>query len=98
MPAAYDGLVQSWGGERVWCNPPYGRGLIEPWVDKALRQEAEFAVLLLPSRTDTGWFQKLYNYGAEIAFLSKRVRFVPPPGIKASSPTEASILVTVRGR
>ena len=20
-----DGLVQSWKGERVWCNPPYGR-------------------------------------------------------------------------
>jgi len=29
-----DGLAQSWDGERVFCNPPYGRGL-KHWVKKA---------------------------------------------------------------
>lgn len=29
-----DGLGQSWGGERCWMNPPYGRE-IGPWVEKA---------------------------------------------------------------
>jgi hypothetical protein len=97
VPLALDGLAQDWTGERVWCNPPYGRGLIEPWVEKALEGYAEVVVLLLPSRTDTAWFQKLNAHPwVEIDFLPKRVRFVPPPGVKASSPTEASILVVVR--
>lgn len=29
-----DGLAQSWRGERVYCNPPYGRD-IGKWVEKA---------------------------------------------------------------
>lgn len=29
-----DGLAQSWSGERVFCNPPYGRD-INKWVEKA---------------------------------------------------------------
>lgn len=91
-----DGLRQDWTGERVWCNPPYGRGLIEPWVYKALSHQAALTVLLLPSRTDTAWFQWLLRAGTEIEFLPKRIRFVPPPDVKASSPTEASILVVVR--
>lgn len=28
-----DGLAQSWRGERVYCNPPYGRD-IGKWVEK----------------------------------------------------------------
>ena len=52
-----DGLRQPWDGERVFCNPPYGRG-IGDWVKKA-REAAErnaLVVLLLPARTDTRWF------------------------------------------
>ena len=29
-----DGLLQSWDGERVFCNPPYGR-VLKNWVRKA---------------------------------------------------------------
>lgn len=35
--AADDGLKQSWGGESVFCNPPYGRQ-IGRWVEKAARE------------------------------------------------------------
>lgn len=28
-----NGLIQSWEGERVFCNPPYGR-VIGDWVNK----------------------------------------------------------------
>lgn len=92
-----DGLAQDWSHERVWCNPPYGKGLIEPWITKAITTKFARrcgAMLLLPSRTDTVWFQRLLKDYA-IQFLPKRVRFVPPTGIQASSPTEASILVKV---
>lgn len=28
-----DGLLQDWGGHRVFCNPPYGKA-ISAWVEK----------------------------------------------------------------
>ena len=30
-----DGLMQDWSGERVFMNPPYGRGLTGKWIKKA---------------------------------------------------------------
>lgn len=30
---AQDGLKQDWSGETVWCNPPYGRDVVD-WVRK----------------------------------------------------------------
>jgi len=56
-----DGLVQPWDG-RVWCNPPYGRGLIEPWVSRAANESwdghAPIVVCLLPAWTDRRWFHE----------------------------------------
>lgn len=34
-----DGLAQSWRGEVVFCNPPYGRDL-HKWVEKAYAETA----------------------------------------------------------
>ena len=34
--AENDGLTQDWSGERVFCNPPYGRKISE-WVENAGR-------------------------------------------------------------
>ena len=92
-----NGLAQDWTGERVWCNPPYGKGLIAPWVDKALRREAELVVMLLPSRTEMAWFHRLYEE-AELEFLAHRINFVPPPGVEAPGNFERSFLAIVKGR
>ena len=71
-----DALVQSWEGERVWCNPPYGRESIK-FVEKACEKDAEVAVLLLPARTDTRmWQRNVFPNADEIVFLRGRVRFV----------------------
>ena len=43
------------GGQRVYCNPPYGRGVAD-WLRKA--REAKLAVFLLPARTDTKWWHE----------------------------------------
>ena len=32
-----NGLLQDWGGRRVFCNPPYGRA-IAAWVKKCLAE------------------------------------------------------------
>lgn len=96
-PEACDGLAQSWAGERVWCNPPYGKGLIAPWVTKALRRDAELVVMLLPSRTEMPWFHRLWKE-AELVFLPHRANFVAPPGrdYKKSTNFERSFLAVIR--
>ena len=71
-----DGLKQNWGSDTVWCNPPYGRG-IENWILKCAAHSVGggTAVMLIPSRTDNGWFHD-YIYGkAEIRFVRGRLKF-----------------------
>lgn len=71
-----DGLAQSWAGHRVFCNPPYGRR-IGAWVAKAALEAATgdaLVAMLLPSRTDTKWFQK-YCVGRVVIFLEGRLKF-----------------------
>ena len=72
-----DGLLQPWTGERVFCNPPYGRK-IGDWAKKACEEAQNpdtIVVMLLPARTDTRWFHR-YIYGkAEIRFLKGRLKF-----------------------
>ena len=69
-----DGLAQSWRGERVFCNPPYGR-VIGKWVKKCAESDADVVVMLIPARTDTRWFHD-YIYGsAEIRFIRGRLKF-----------------------
>lgn len=55
-----DGLNKDWTDWRVFCNPPYDASL-KDWVSKALRYEAEVAVMLLPPSVDTKWFHKLWD-------------------------------------
>lgn len=67
------GLFTSWRGKRVYCNPPYGRG-VEKWLERGL--EAAVAVFLLPARTDTKWFHDIVLPKAkEIRFVRGRIKF-----------------------
>lgn len=82
-----DGLHGSWGGRRVFCNPPYGRW-VERWLAKA--REAELAVYLLPSRTDTRWWHDHAMRADEIRFLRGRLTF---RGATAPAPFPSVVLV-----
>lgn len=68
-----DGLSKSWDGERVFCNPPYGRQ-VGRWVKKAAESNA-ITVMLLPARTDTAWFHDYIYRHAEIRFIKGRIKF-----------------------
>lgn len=70
-----DGLSQSWGGQVVFCNPPYGRELPK-WVKKCYDESRHATVvMLIPARTDTSYFHD-YIYGkAEIRFIRGRLKF-----------------------
>lgn len=88
-----DGLKQDWGGEIIWCNPPYGRE-IGKWVKKCSEYEGE-SVMLLPARTDTRWFHD-YIYGkSEIRFIRGRLKF---GGSKNSAPFPSMVVVFNKGK
>lgn len=65
-------LFAEWRGKRVFCNPPYGD--VTKWLLRG--READLAVFLIPSRTDTRWFHNLVlPYAAEIRFIKGRLKF-----------------------
>lgn len=70
-----DGLKQDWGGEVIWCNPPYGREIGE-WIQKCAEHRG-VAVMLIPARTDTRWWHSYIdkNPDAHIYFIKGRLKF-----------------------
>lgn len=66
-------LFSNWGGQRVFCNPPYGPG-IRPFLERAC--DADVAVFLLPARTDVSWFHDIVlPFAKEIRFIRGRLYF-----------------------
>ena len=80
-----DGLLQDWGQERVFMNPPYGRE-IYAWTRKA-RESAERGALvvgLLPASTDLAWWHEDVDGHAEVRYIRGRVRFLTDGPYRAS--------------
>lgn len=75
-------LTMSWQNERVFCNPPYSRGLVKQFVEKAYAETIRIfdpcilAVLLVPTRTEQEWFHNIAKPFGEIRFLRGRVQFI----------------------
>ena len=90
-----DGLLQDWGGEIVFCNPPYGKA-IKDWVRKAYIEGCKpntTVVMLIPARTDTIYFHKYIYHKAEIRFIKGRLKF----GNSKNSAPFPSMVVVYRG-
>ena len=84
------------GGNRVFCNPPYGRELPK-WVKKCYEESLKgtLVVMLIPARTDTRWFHD-YIYGkAEIRFIKGRLKF---GNAKQSAPFPSMVVVYGKDR
>jgi len=87
-----NGLLQSWAGHSVFCNPPYGRE-IGKWVEKAYRTNEEhgnLVVMLLPARTDTKWFHEYIYHKAEVRFIRGRLKF---SGAKFNAPFPCMVVI-----
>lgn len=91
-----DGLAQDWSGERVFCNPPYGRQ-VGNWVKKCFSEvyggKCNCAVMLLFAKTDTKWFHNYIYNKAEIRFIRGRIRF----GNQENDAPFPSMVVIFRG-
>lgn len=90
---AEDGLTQCWDGERVWCNPPYGRQ-ISKWVKKASEAVGGVVVMLIPARTDTAyWHDYVFPNASDIRFIRGRLHFSDS---KNAAPFPSAIVVFER--
>lgn len=90
-----DGLLQNWGGYRVFCNPPYGSE-ISKWVEKCFyegHKDNTVVVMLIPARTDTRYFHDFIIHRSEIRFVKGRLKF----GDGKKSAPFPSMVVIFRG-
>lgn len=71
-----DALGRRWAPERVWLNPPYGKGLRE-WMRKAWEESriGALVVCLVPSQTDADWWHDYAMRADEVRFIRGRVAF-----------------------
>jgi phage N-6-adenine-methyltransferase len=71
---AEDALSVDWKGT-VFLNPPYGRQ-VGKWVRKARESARDGTVIvcLLPARTDTKWFQNVWD-AQYVVFIFGRLKF-----------------------
>ena len=71
-----NGLDTQWL-KRNWMNPPYGQE-IKKWVKKAYQEseKGNLTVCLLPSRTDTKWFQNYVMKADVVHFIKGRLKFI----------------------
>jgi phage N-6-adenine-methyltransferase len=86
---ADNGLVQSWAGERVWCNPPYSK--LGDWLAKAWAEypQTRGIVMLLPAnRVEQKWWQEHVEPFRDregsplrVEFLPGRMRFIRPNAV-----------------
>lgn len=74
-----NGLDKEWKGN-IWLNPPYSRGNIDLFVDKAISEwnekfNADKMCILVNSQTDTAWYHKLLNSADCVLLFRKRIKF-----------------------
>lgn len=87
-----NGLEQSWEGETVFCNPPYGSEL-PLWVEKCYRESRKpgtTVVMLIPARTDTRYFHQFIYHRSRLRFLKGRLKF---GSAKHSAPFPSMVVI-----
>jgi len=85
-----DGLTKDWTG-CCWMNPPYGRET-KKWIHKAVESAHNgcSVVVLVAARTETRWFQEIWNHAKYITFIKGRIKFV---GEKDVAPFPSALAV-----
>lgn len=70
-----DMLGSSWGGKRIFVNPPYK--YLDKWIKKCYEEykKGKIIVMLIPARTDTKAFHIFIYKQAEIRFIKGRLCF-----------------------
>jgi hypothetical protein len=75
------GLEEDWSGfGLVYVNPPYGRALGE-WSEKIAKEAVADTemIVLVPARTDTKWFHRLWKRCNALCLWKGRITFEGAP-------------------
>lgn len=99
-----NGLKQSYKGQKVFCNPPYGGGEPAKWVKLAAESshdEGSLWFLLLSPATDTKWFHRFIwddeldrpRYRASLKFPPGRIPFIDPEAKGRVHPPKGNMIV-----
>jgi phage N-6-adenine-methyltransferase len=77
-----NGLAHSWEGERAYVNPPYSRGQLALWVNKAIKETTYYpgqrktvVVMLIPGDSSTKVGQVVLDRASAILYLNRRLAF-----------------------
>lgn len=95
-----DALRVNWGdyGSRVWCNPPYGRG-IDRWFEKAAKaclHGCDLVTLMVNANTDTRYWRTWvadWPHCFAVVFIQPRVKFILPGESARAGAPKGSALV-----
>ena len=70
-------LIRSWEAKTLFFNPPYGRGLIKPMIDKFIEElpNIDQAIVLVNSTTTTKAYQSLLGSCDRFLLPSARINF-----------------------
>lgn len=78
---ADDGLSQPWRG-RVWLNPPFSN--TEAWIEKLVEAyragKVTEAIVLCNAKTETAWFNLLFDASPVLCLVRGRLSFTPGDG------------------
>lgn len=74
LERGYNGLEVEWDSSN-FVNPPYSN--IKDFITKGIEEHSKGkkVIYLIPARTDTKNFERLYEYGCKFTFIIGRLRF-----------------------
>lgn len=86
-----EGLARPWHGF-AWMNAPFGgrMGLV-PWLEKFFAHGN--GVALVPDRTSCPWWQDFAPRADLTLAVREKIKFIPGPGVVASSPGQGTTLL-----
>nr|DAU18491.1 MAG TPA: DNA N-6-adenine-methyltransferase [Caudoviricetes sp.] len=84
------------GGEKVFCNPPYGRDCWR-WIKKACiesEKSGTVVVMLIAARTSNSeWHDYIFSHAKEVRFIRGRLKFETKNGTASSAPFPSAVVV-----
>jgi hypothetical protein len=91
---AGDGLIKPWFGS-VWLNPPFERYRVGRWIKKLAAHGNGIA--LLHARTETDWFEPIWDHARALLFLADRIKFCLPDGSEQPANSGAPVVLAAFG-
>ena len=91
--AQFNGLMFDYNNAKIYVNPPFKD--LSVWTDWIIKQANNNCIiwLLMPSRTDTKYFAKIFPYITDFYFLKGRLKYNDGKGV---SPFPSMLLRIIR--